>query len=44
MTSSIKLARVEADIGKAGQTKPGKWSSKVELETKMLSKALIGGA
>jgi hypothetical protein len=40
----MKLVRVEANMGMRGQAKPGKWSSKVELETKMLSKALIGGA
>ena len=44
MTSSMKLARVESNLGITEQILPGKWLSKVELETNRLSKVLIGKA
>ena len=44
MTSSIRLARVESNLGITEQISPGKWLSKVELEMNMLSKALTGKA
>jgi hypothetical protein len=44
MTSSLILARVEANIIMTACTIPGKWSSKVEFETNESGKAFIGRA
>ena len=44
MTSSMKLARVEANMGMTDQTTSGRSSSKVELEKNWSGKALIGRA
>jgi hypothetical protein len=44
MTSLVRLARVELNLGMTAQATPGKWSSKVELEKIRSGKALIGGA